>query len=293
MSISRVGSGVLCRSMNPNAADRYGRTALHVAAIRGDKKIKTVQKLLDAGASIDIKDPRGATALHYAAANNARKIVALMISQREPTPNVNAADIDGQTALHLAAAQNLLDVVKLLVGVDDSVPKWCPKVDHTIRDRRGQTALDYALKRQASAEQLGERAIVQLLKLLPAQRVPPHSTPATESLPTRHSASPAAERAERGHAAVAHHSARLARAKQDRLECPVGKPITARWGVPSNRVDPWLERWLRTTRGVNRIGGGERSNGPEDQPLAGANGVQHARPWATLSFPCAADHRGR
>jgi hypothetical protein len=27
--------------------------------------------------------------------------------------------------------------------------------------------------------------------------------------------------------------------------------------------------------------------------LAGANGVQHARPWATLSFPCAADHRGR
>ncbi len=252
--------------MEPNAADRYGRTALHIAAIRGDKKVMTVQKLLDTGASIDVQDERGATALHYAAANNGRKTVALMISQRDPIPNVNATDIDGQTALHLAAAQNLLDVVKLLVGVDDHIPKWCPKVDHTIKDYKGKTALDYAKIRQANAEQLGEKAIVQLLKLLPPPKrasshshsVGPHDDgPATgpavvlaENLRLNtHSRSVAdasgLESTARGRAAETDHFARLALARIDRKECPVGKPITARWGVPSNTVDPWLERWIR------------------------------------------------
>jgi hypothetical protein len=298
--------------MEPNAADRYGRTALHIAAIRGDKKVKTVQKLLNAGASIDVKDERGATALHYAAANNGRKMVTLMISQRNPVPNVNATDIDGQTPLHLAAAQNLLDVVKLLVGVDDNIPKWCPKADHTIKDHRGKAALDYAKIRQANAEQLGEKAIVQLLKLLPPpKRVSSHTynagphepgpaaVPAEQLLLNTHSrvAASSLEPTARSRVAETDHSTRVARARIDRQECPVGKPITARWGVPSNTVDPWLERWIRRTttantgapRGAKRIEGERRDR---RNHTAGSK-VQHPRPWVALSKPCADDNRAR
>jgi hypothetical protein len=165
-------------SADANAADRFGCTALHCAAIRGDRSIKAIQPLLDGGARVDTIDPRGATALHYAAANDARKIVAVLLSARA---NASATDIDGQTPLHLAAAKNLLDMVKILVGADDAIPKWCPKADHTIEDHRGKSALDYALRRQAKAEQLGEKAIVKLLKQLPPpKRVPSYARGATK-----------------------------------------------------------------------------------------------------------------
>ena len=234
----------------------------------------------------------------------------VMISHRDPGPNVNATDIDGQTPLHLAAAQNLLDVVKLLVGVDDSVPKWSPKADHTIKDHRGRTALDYAKTRQANAEQLGEKAIVQLLKMLLPPKRASHSpnaglhdpgpatgpaVPAEASLLDAHPRLRASEleSTEREHAAETGHSARLARAIADRRECPVGKPVTARWGVPSNAVDPWLERWVRqtTTIGANRdnVAGERQTRGSR---LAGSK-VQHPRPWVTLSSPCADDHSRR
>lgn len=297
---------------DPNAADRYGRTALHVAAIRGDKKIKMARKLLVGGAAVDAMDPRGATALHYAATNNARKMVVLFLTHRSPVPNVNAVDIDGQTALHLAVAQEppLLDIVKLLVGLDDSVPTWCPKVDHTVRDHTGQTVVDYAVQR-------GAKALVKLLKQLP----PPRRVPSTRSavLPgpapvssvtalaattlgldaaRRRSSLPVPEPTERGRAAEARHSKRVARAQVDRRHCSVGQPITARWGGSSTAVDPWLERRLRRHSISRSAKHAEVAVGRSEHVAAHAGRaartkVQHPLPWATFSSPRADDHSAR
>ena len=49
------------------AVDSEGRTALHLAAFRSEKK-EAVALLLEHGAAVGVIDCKGRTALHYAAA---------------------------------------------------------------------------------------------------------------------------------------------------------------------------------------------------------------------------------
>jgi ankyrin repeat protein len=257
---------------SPDQADRFGQTALHAACIRGDKSIKVIASLIAGGASVSAVDMRCCTPLHYAAANDARKIVTALLGAAGIDPS--AADVDGATPLHRAAARNLADMCKILTGQDDAVPGWYPKADHTAKDHHGKTALEWAVRRECNAEQLGEGAIVKVLK--PLQ--PPKATPAYLQTPTsvsapkaaiaaaaaaavtpavklasgqlKRAAAPCPRQSMRGFAAEDNYIIRLERAKIDRRSCPVGKPATARWEAqgPTARwgcqPDPWLSRFL-------------------------------------------------
>ena len=76
-----------------------------------------VQYRLDAGADINAANPaNGWTALHAAAYNGHKKLVAYLLTRGA---NANAPDKDGNTPLHLAASQSHGDTTAALMGATD------------------------------------------------------------------------------------------------------------------------------------------------------------------------------
>lgn len=84
-----------------------GRTALHIAAGRGQKKV--VERLIAAGADVNIADADGATALMAAVESGKTGSVKLLI---DAGASVDAADKKGDTAL--IAACNRYNAIKLV-----------------------------------------------------------------------------------------------------------------------------------------------------------------------------------
>ena len=96
------------------AKDNDGWTALHWAAMNGHKDV--VALLLDRMDPdlIAAKDNDGWTALHCAAMNGHKDVVALLLDRMDPDL-IAATDNDGRTALHWAAQNGHKDVVALLL----------------------------------------------------------------------------------------------------------------------------------------------------------------------------------
>ncbi|KAI9857597.1 MAG: hypothetical protein M1813_008189 [Trichoglossum hirsutum] len=113
-----------------DAADNYGRTALHCAAAGGHGAV--VQALLDNGADIEAKGKGGQTALHHAASMGRGSTVEILLSRGT---NREAKDVNGWTALHVAARQGHGAMVQLLV--DNGL-------DHVAEDVRGKIPLHHA-----------------------------------------------------------------------------------------------------------------------------------------------------
>jgi ankyrin repeat protein len=93
--------------------EKYGRTALHLAAMNGHLEI--VKLLLEHGADVNAKTKEGYgyTALHSAASNGHLEIVKLLL---EHGADVNAkTKYGGYTALHSATMNGHLEIVKLLL----------------------------------------------------------------------------------------------------------------------------------------------------------------------------------
>jgi len=167
-----VASLLIARGADPNAETKTGETPLHWA-VRGhgglrwtmpfrsdanrDKHVNSaavVQLLLGAGASVDARDDKGWTPLHWAAAYGHVQLARILVTA---DADVNAKVSDeqvlvnhivarygapGQTPLHLAAGvaagggSNPMLVAYLLAhGADPS-----------IKDDQGRTALDVAVK---------------------------------------------------------------------------------------------------------------------------------------------------
>ncbi|CAK9112606.1 unnamed protein product [Durusdinium trenchii] len=68
--------------VTPDAANKHGRTALHVAAVAGHEQC--VSLLLEAAASCDKTDRFGQTALHLAAEKGHREVVQLLLQELGP-----------------------------------------------------------------------------------------------------------------------------------------------------------------------------------------------------------------
>ncbi|XP_057216614.1 ankycorbin isoform X1 [Triplophysa rosa] len=93
----------------PTKLDNEGKSALHVAAARGQAECLAV--ILAHGADVSLPDASGFTALHLAAKNNHPECAKKLIQSKCA---VDAVDSSGRTALHHAAASGNAAIVQLL-----------------------------------------------------------------------------------------------------------------------------------------------------------------------------------
>jgi ankyrin repeat protein len=114
----------------PAGAQLNGASSLMAAAFSG--YVPFVADLLDAGASVDGRDPVGATALMYACQGGSLEAVETLL-RRGADPNVS--DHAGSTALMLAAQRGSEDIVRALLGAH---------ADPSARGRNGLRAEDFA-----------------------------------------------------------------------------------------------------------------------------------------------------
>jgi len=82
-----------------------------------DGNIEAVQQHIAAGADVNTKNIRGATPLHYAAANGHKKIAALILAKGA---SVNAKDVDGTTPLDYAKIIQKYDSPEVEAAIKDT-----------------------------------------------------------------------------------------------------------------------------------------------------------------------------
>ena len=134
---------------NIDLPDDEGRRPLHEAAYFG--RADMVAFLLDAGALLDAPiHPFGHTALYFAVQQGHASIVRLLL---ERGARVSVADrLNGQGLLHMAAARGDMKLAGLLIAAG---------VDVFREDNRGQTARDYAARRNDTAL---ERVLLKVME---------------------------------------------------------------------------------------------------------------------------------
>ena len=129
-----------------------GATPLHIAAKKGDAK--TVELLLTSAKDIEVNKPNntGKTPLHEAVAIIKKNSVALTAQQAENKAFViklllehgqiepNAREDDGNTPLHVAVAMKNAKAVSALLSD--------PRVEKSICNKKGKTAVDMACKQR-------------------------------------------------------------------------------------------------------------------------------------------------
>ncbi|HJN13958.1 MAG TPA: ankyrin repeat domain-containing protein [Armatimonadota bacterium] len=128
---------MLADGADPNAKDQYTKTALHDAANFG--KTDVVKLLLDHGADVNAKDGSDDTPLHCAmlSTGSGADVVKLLLDNGA---DINATNEHGRTPLHKA--------VTSIGGQFETLLSYGP--DATIRDDKGETALQRAVDAQAT-----------------------------------------------------------------------------------------------------------------------------------------------
>ena len=114
---------------NINTKDKYGKTGMHYAAMKGH--LYAVNLLICNGGDAQMKDKRGRTALHYACEEGHLEVVKCLVVYC----GVNERDEGGNTPLHHAAIKGKIEVVEYLVRHGGTVNE---------RDEEGTTLLHYA-----------------------------------------------------------------------------------------------------------------------------------------------------
>lgn len=194
---------LLSEGADPNARDKFGRTALMEAASSGytdnirillekgadinardtvgwsallratlSRRTDTVRLLLQKGADVSVKDHDGMTALSWASSSGETAIVRLLLAKGA---NVNTKDAHGWTPLMSAANLGRLDTVSALLEKHPDL--------HT-RDRDGNDALRLA-------EKYNYRHIIAALKSADQPRSEKSNTAAATPAPADSSNHPA------------------------------------------------------------------------------------------------------
>jgi ankyrin repeat protein len=132
---TEIVDALIAAKANVDDVDEWGQTALMFAS--HTKFLNTIERLLVAGASVDIKDRiEGKTALLHAA--NESLIATSGVVQKLITAgaNVNEVDARGQTALMLAASTGAWDSVLILLKAGAKL---------NVKDIDGKTPLMFAV----------------------------------------------------------------------------------------------------------------------------------------------------
>ncbi|KAL4704351.1 hypothetical protein ACJJTC_010736 [Scirpophaga incertulas] len=166
-----------------DVSNDYRQTPLHLAVMGGHSVI--TKMLVNAGASISVRDCNGKTPVHIAAETGSEKCLhALLAPVREQpyrklSPILNQKDYNGQMCVHLAATTGLVKAVKTLVyyGADinarEGLAGWTPL---HIGARRGDTRLVQYLLEQCPGvapqqRDYGGRTAKRLAKRTKAERL--------------------------------------------------------------------------------------------------------------------------
>jgi ankyrin repeat protein len=110
----------LSEGLNPNARARQDRPLILTAALQQDWE--TVQRLLKAGASVDLADERGLTPLMTAAIHGNIEAISRLMPL---ATNVAATDRSGRSALHYAVAAEKTEAMELLLPIISGLGKPC------------------------------------------------------------------------------------------------------------------------------------------------------------------------
>jgi hypothetical protein len=137
-------SSQTARTSSCSGAAHRGKTALHIAAERGNLRI--VQLLLEHEVDVDVADASGRTALHYAARGARAEIVALLLAGGADS---EARDGEGRSPLHAAADAECESIIRLLAqdGADLNAAIGC-----VIADRDGAATSINSLFNSCSGE---------------------------------------------------------------------------------------------------------------------------------------------
>ncbi len=119
-------------SMPVNRMDNWGWTPLFHSAMNGHYECALL--LIEAGACINLKTPRGGhTALHYASGNGFEQIALLLVKNGA---DLNIKDSYDYSPIHNAASWNHLGIARALIS---------RKADINSRNIRGSTPLHMAV----------------------------------------------------------------------------------------------------------------------------------------------------
>jgi len=157
-----IGDVNLVRTLIENGTDvdsfddAFLKTALHQAAMRGQKEV--VELLLAKGAEVNARDRGCYTPLHYASQRGHKEITELLIAKGS---NVNAQNKAGDTPLDVALSQNHKEIADLLIqkgadvslhtaaqhGLLEKLKELISKgTDVNAKNNAGETALEVAIQ---------------------------------------------------------------------------------------------------------------------------------------------------
>jgi uncharacterized protein len=140
---------LLAQGADPNATDRFGRSAVIDAAWRG--RARMVALLLDRGVDADLRDSEGHTALAWAAINGFSDIVQSLLAAGSMT---DVPDGEGLTPLMRAAWNGHPEIVQALLAAGAAPDR---------KDLSGKSALDRALSQD-------DKVIAAMLREADAKR---------------------------------------------------------------------------------------------------------------------------
>lgn len=103
---------LLIYNINVNSANKYLSYPIIDAVSRANINIKIVEKLIEYGVNVNVKNSKDTTALMMASSNNRLDIVKLLINNGA---DVNIINDENNTALSIAMLKNNQEIVQLLL----------------------------------------------------------------------------------------------------------------------------------------------------------------------------------